>query len=125
MCCTIEFHKYVPNHASERNITLPDGHTRNFDNTWFHKLLVGDDQLIVARVRGATTLRSMHSKSIHRLSGVTPVVDDWHARMILMKVNTQAACGVKMCLLLASTTAQFLFFCFFNDYYLLRCSNKN
>ena len=63
-----EFHKYVPNHASEGNIVLPDGHTRNFDNTWFHKLLVGGDQLTEARVRGATALRSTHSKSIH-LSG--------------------------------------------------------
>ena len=112
------FHKYVPNHASEGNIVLPDGHTRNVDNTWFHKLLVGGDQLTVARVRGATALRSAHSKSIHRLAGVTPVVEDWHARMTLMKVNTQTACGVKVCSLLASTTAQ-LILKNFNDYYLL------
>ena len=103
-----EFHKYVPNHASEGNIVLPDGHTRNFDNTLFHKLLVGGDQLTVARVRGATALRSALSKSIHHLACVTPVVEDWHARMTLMKVNTQTACGVKVCSLLASTTAQLI-----------------
>ena len=44
-----KFHKYVPNHASEGNIIiLPDGKTRNFDNTWFNKFLVGGDQLTVA-----------------------------------------------------------------------------
>ena len=83
--------KYVPTLPSEGSVTLPDGSSRMYDNTTFHKLLFGGDQLTVARARGAIELRSLHAKSLHakslhRLEGVTPVVEDWHTRMTLMKV---------------------------------------
>ena len=78
--------KYVPTLPSEGSVTLPDGSSRMYDNTTFHKLLFGGDQLTVARARGAIELRSLHAKSLHRLERVTPVVEDWHTRMTLMKV---------------------------------------
>ena len=78
--------KYVPTLPSEGSVTLPDGSTRTYDNTTFHKLLFGGDQLTVARARGAAELRSLHAKAVHRLEGVAPVVEDWHARMTLLKV---------------------------------------
>lgn len=84
-----EFHnKYVPTLSSEATTTLPDESTRTFDNTQFHTILIGGDQLTVARIRGATNLRSSHAKSADRLEGTVPVVEDWHARMTLMKVNS-------------------------------------
>ena len=83
-----EFHDtYVPSMALEGCITLPDGSTRTFDNSQFHNVLLGSDQLTVARARGAANLRSSHARSVHRLDGIVPVVEDWHARMTLMKVN--------------------------------------
>lgn len=82
-----EFHeKYVPTVPAEGSVTLPDGSTRTYDDTKFHKLLFGGDQLTVARARGAAELRSLNAKCVHRLEGLTPVVEDWHARMTLMKV---------------------------------------
>ena len=58
--------KYVPTVPSEGSVTLPDGSSRMYDNTTFHKLLFGGDQLTVARARGAIELRSLHAKSLHR-----------------------------------------------------------
>ena len=78
--------KYVPTLPSEGSVTLPDGSSRMYDNTTFHKLLFGGDQLTVACARGAIEFRSLHAKSLHCLEGVTPVVEDWHTRMTLMKV---------------------------------------
>ncbi len=83
-----EFHeKYVPTMPSDGNTILPDGSSLSFDDTHFHNILVGGDQLTVARARGATSLRSSHDKPLQRLDGIAPVVEDWHARMTLMKVN--------------------------------------
>ena len=77
---------YVPTFPSKANVGLPDGSTRELDNTGFHSILVGGDQLTVARARGGAALRASHSMAVHRLDGITPVVEDWHARMTLMKV---------------------------------------
>ena len=32
-------------------------------------------------------LRDKHDRAIDRLEGIIPVVEDWHARMTLLKVN--------------------------------------
>ena len=82
-----EFHdKYVPSIPFHNSITLHDGSTRTYDNTQFHNLLVGGDQFTAARARGAITLRLLHSNPVHHLDGITPIVEDWHARMTLVKV---------------------------------------
>ena len=57
-----------------------------FDDTRFHSVLFGGDQLTVTRIRGTQTLRDTQDKAIDRLEGVIPVVEDWHTRMTLMKV---------------------------------------
>ena len=83
-----EYHaKYVPTTPREKILILPDGTTRLIDKTEFHKVLVGGDQLTVARVRGTTALRVTHDTPLEHLSGVTPVVEDWHARLTFMKVK--------------------------------------
>ena len=43
---------FVPTLPSEGELTLPNGSRIEFDNTSFSKILLGGDQLTVARVRG-------------------------------------------------------------------------
>jgi len=76
---------YVPTIMSEDIVHLPDQTTRTLENPQFCKTLLGGDQLTAARVRGATALRLTHQKPAYRLEGVVPVVEDWHARLTLMK----------------------------------------
>ena len=83
-----EYHdKYIPTKSSDATVTLPCGSTRSIDDVQFHHILVGGDQLTVARAKGAITLRSTHSNPQHCLHGVIPVIEDWHARMTFMKVR--------------------------------------
>ena len=67
--------------------SLPSGDDMEFDDTRFHQILFGGDQLTMARIRGTQALRDTQDKPIDRLEGVTPVVEDWHTRMTLMKVT--------------------------------------
>lgn len=83
-----ELHKsYVPTQPSEGSIILPSGHTKAIDNTRFFKILFGGDQLTVARARGTAALRATHDRPVDKLDGIIPVIEDWHARMTLMKVT--------------------------------------
>lgn len=77
---------YVPTVAAEGTHTLPTGHQVTFDDTKFHEILFGGDQLTVARARGAQVLRSTHDSAVSRITGLIPVIEDWHARMTMMKV---------------------------------------
>ena len=79
-------HAYVPTHASEGQLTLPNGSDLSFDDTTFFKILIGGDQLTVARVAGVQTLRMGHATTLDRLEGLIPVVEDWHTRVILLEV---------------------------------------
>ena len=68
---------------SECEVLLPNGSSILVDNTQFHSILFGGDQLTVARIRGTKALRDTEENPVHRLEGVTPVIEDWHA---LLKV---------------------------------------
>ena len=46
-------HVYVPTTVTEGTHTLSNGREVNFDDTKFHTILFGGDQLTVARARGA------------------------------------------------------------------------
>lgn len=83
-----EFHKYVPTLNRIGHLTLPNGSSIDYDDSRFFQILFGGDQLTVARARGAQSLRATHDSAKERLEGVCPVIEDWHARMTLMKVNT-------------------------------------
>ena len=77
----------VPTLPSVQQLVLPNGSKIEVDNTNFHSILFGGDQLTVARIRGAKVLRDTHDTPTDRLEGVLPVVEDWHARMALLKVS--------------------------------------
>ena len=44
------------------------------------------DQLTVARIRGAVTLRSSDIVETKQLNGFTEVISDWHTRLCLVTV---------------------------------------
>jgi len=78
--------KYFPTLSSVGSVTLPKGNTRTYDNTIFHTIQCGSDQLTLACAKGAIELRSFHAKLEDRLEGVMPKVEDCQARMILLKI---------------------------------------
>ena len=54
----------------------------------FTLFLFGGDQLTAARIRGTKILRDTQDKPTERFEGILPIVEDWHARMALLKVYT-------------------------------------
>ena len=79
-------HKYVPTQSCEGQLTLPNGHSLTYDNTKFVEILFGGDQLTIARANGVKALRCGHDTALDRLDGLVPVLEDWHARVILLQV---------------------------------------
>ena len=77
----------VPTLESVQQIVLPNGGEIEVDNTQFHPILFGGDQLTVTRMRGTQTLRDTQDKPVDRFEGILPVIEDWHARMTLLKVS--------------------------------------
>ena len=77
----------VPALESVQQVVLPNGSEIEIDNTQFHPILFGGDQLTVARIRGTQALRDTHDKPADRFEGIVPVVEDWHTRMTLLKVS--------------------------------------
>ena len=76
------FHQLVPTHDKEGHLTLPNGEMTLACFT----VLLGGDQLTVARARGAQAMRASHDRSSDRLEGISPVVEDWQSQMTLMRV---------------------------------------
>ena len=79
--------RYFPTKPLLETITLKDGTTRSVDCTKYHQILIGGDQLTVARVRGAVGMRITHDTPLERLTGMLPVIEDWHGRLTFMKVR--------------------------------------
>ncbi len=54
------------------------------------------DQLTVARIHGVQGLRDTEAKCADRYEGLCPVLEDWHTRMPLMKVNAMSSSTICM-----------------------------
>ena len=52
----------------------------------FHHILFGGDQLTVERATGSKKERNNEDRGIDRLEGLVPVVEDWHAKVVVLKV---------------------------------------
>ena len=52
-----------------------------------HQILLGGDQLTVARIHGAQRIRANSESASGHLQGFVPVVEDWHAKQCLMGVS--------------------------------------
>ena len=84
--------KYVPMREATGTMILPNRSVLEFDDTKAFGVLFGGDQLTIARARGAAALRCNHETLSDRLEGLEPVVEDWHARLTLMKVSNSTFC---------------------------------
>lgn len=83
-----ELHKYVPSCTSKLHYTHPDSADREVVNVkQFNHVLVGGDQLTVARIRSAHAIRKNSNSTEHRLEGIVPFVQDWHAKLCFMQVR--------------------------------------
>jgi len=86
MCAIMKaLQSYVPKksynviyHLSEEFIAQED---------CYYPILFGGDQLTACRARGAQLARFNDDTSEERCDGLLPVVEDWHARMTLMRVS--------------------------------------
>jgi L1 cell adhesion molecule like protein len=56
----------------------------------FHKVLMGGDQLTVARCRGAHMGRKNETTPSEQLRGLVPVIEDWHAKQCFLEVCAHA-----------------------------------
>ncbi len=53
----------------------------------FHYILMGGDQLTVARARSSKRIRSNSLRPLDRLEGLVPVCEDWHAKGCLISMS--------------------------------------
>lgn len=79
-----EYKKYLPS----RNVTLkePIPESNSTEDKAYVTTLVGGDYLSVARARGAQLIRKTSELEMHRLDGILPVAEDWHAKVCLLEV---------------------------------------
>ncbi len=84
-------HRYVPTKKTTHDFELASGKAYSLDIHRFHHLLMGGDQLTVARVHGSQRLRSNSNDGTARLEGLVPVVEDWHARVCFLEVGSASS----------------------------------
>ena len=65
---------------------MANGEKIKFDDTKFNAKLLGEDQLTVVRVRSTQALRDTLDSATQRYEGLISVIEDWHARVILLQV---------------------------------------
>ena len=76
-------HKYVPCQQSTDEIELASGQMLS---TKFLHILMGGDQLTVSRMQSVHGGLENSNCPRERLEGLVPVVEDWHAKVIFLKV---------------------------------------
>ena len=87
MCAILDnLDKYIPSVPVNKSLDLANGEVYEMNDHMVYPILLGGDQLTVARVRGAKSIRADHDTNIEKLNGFFPVVEDWHCRMTLLKV---------------------------------------
>ena len=88
MCLIMKhLHKYVcAQYCKSHEITFLPGDVLVCENTFHHWILFGGDQLTVCHCRGAQLVCLHDDASEEHYTGLVPVIEDWHARMTLMRV---------------------------------------
>lgn len=90
MCKVLdELTKYIPAKSCTVTHYLPDGEELTLDEVDCkqYPILTGGDQFSVARYRAAQSVRTNDDSTIGRLKGFVPAIEDWHARLTLVKVK--------------------------------------
>ena len=82
------FHQYIPVIKGSKQVYVAEyDQTVTVPEASMYKLLLGGDQLTVARARSAIKNRMNSPSPVKRLAGFIPVVEDWHTQTILMEVR--------------------------------------
>lgn len=95
MCLILDqAQRYTPTIVTDEKVVLPNGEDYFFKKENMHEILIGGDQVTVTRARSSIAVRRTHDTNKEKLLGVVPVIEDWHARLILMQVSCiyQACC---------------------------------
>ena len=83
-------HKYVPTVKSTKMVTVPGcAQPRKLSYHRFHHILVGGDQVTAVRALSSQKVRRNSKTLLDQLQGITPVCEDWHARVVLLQVSVQ------------------------------------
>ncbi len=81
-------HNYVPVHSELIEVECQNSDEPTvFTKDDFHYILMGGDQLTVARARSSKRIRSNSLRPLNRLEGLVPVCEDWHAKGCLISVS--------------------------------------
>ena len=80
-------HNYVPSKSLEQELEI-GLNTYTVTKEAFHQILFGGDQLTTARCRGCQAIRINSATESQKLSGLLPVIEDWHTKVVLLEVNT-------------------------------------
>jgi len=73
-------HKYVPTLSSTHECTITTGEKVQEERAVIHPILVGGDQLTVARARSAIKAKVNSQTASKRLAGIVPIAEDWHTK---------------------------------------------
>lgn len=83
-----DLHPYVPTQTTQSTQTIPGSDTDiEVVKDTFHSILFGGDQMTVARARGSQRIRKNSERAKDRLEGLTPVCEDWHAKLCFLGVS--------------------------------------
>ena len=86
-------HEYVPTKRTPQEFDIPNEDENDgiehisVPVDHFYHILLGGDQLTVARIRGAQSIRNNSENGQSCLGGFIPVAEDWHAKMCYLKVS--------------------------------------
>ncbi|XP_019863233.1 PREDICTED: uncharacterized protein LOC109592137, partial [Amphimedon queenslandica] len=69
--------KYIPKKIVEHDGLMREVH---------HQVLLGGDQMTAARARGSKMIRMNSTTDSKRLTGLLPVSEDWHTKVILLEI---------------------------------------
>jgi len=88
MCKILDcLHEYVPLVPEVTEVLLDNSETVSHVDYKLGKNLLGGDQFTVARAHSAKKLRVNNENTKSCLKEIILVIEDWHTRLTLMKVN--------------------------------------
>lgn len=94
----------VPHIWKTTSLQVPgsDRHETLHQDT-FCRTLFGGDQLTTTRGIGAQRIRANSEDGVDRLQGLVPVVEDWHAKVVLLGVS------LRLCMCSTLTIVQYMY----------------
>ena len=81
-------YQYIPFIKYEERKICSTGEVVMKEKAKFHPILFGGDQLTAARARSAMKVRVNSNTSAKKLSGIIPVVEDWHTKANFLGVSS-------------------------------------